>query len=86
MSTNPLATAASGALFGAALTAAGVVSPATIIAQMKLTDLRMLKVFITATGTSAYATLVAHFSMFTLLTRHVQSRYESTATKWYRPE
>jgi hypothetical protein len=53
MSANPLAVAVSGAIFGATLTAAGVVSPATIIGQMKLTDLHMLKVFITATGTSA---------------------------------
>jgi hypothetical protein len=53
MSTNSFAVATAGAIFGAALTAAGVVSPSTIIAQMELADLRMLKVFVTATGTSA---------------------------------
>jgi len=53
MSTNPFATAASGAIFGAALTAAGVGAPSTIIRQMKLTDLHMLQVFVTATGSSA---------------------------------
>lgn len=44
----------SGATFGAALTASGVWSPSTIVDQMHLQDFRMLKVFLTASGASAY--------------------------------
>jgi hypothetical protein len=44
---------AAGAIFGAALTSAGVYSPSVIIGQMKLRDFLMLKVFISATATSA---------------------------------
>lgn len=43
----------SGALFGAALTAAGVYSPAVIISQMKLESFHMLKIFLSASATSA---------------------------------
>jgi hypothetical protein len=42
-----------GAIFGAALTSAGVYHPAVIIGQMKFEDFSMLKVFLTATATSA---------------------------------
>jgi hypothetical protein len=44
---------ASGALFGAAITAAGVYSPAVITGQMNFTDFHMLKVFIAASASSA---------------------------------
>ncbi|KAF5870267.1 uncharacterized protein Bfra_009650 [Botrytis fragariae] len=50
----------SGALFGAALTAAGVYSPAVIISQMKLESFHMLKVFLSASATSAAIFLLAH--------------------------
>ncbi|KAF2122259.1 hypothetical protein BDV96DRAFT_482613 [Lophiotrema nucula] len=45
----------SGAAFGAALTASGVWNPSFIVAQMKLRDFHMLKVFLTAGGVSALA-------------------------------
>jgi hypothetical protein len=44
---------AAGAIFGAALTAAGVYHPSVIIGQMRMEDFLMLKVFLTATATSA---------------------------------
>ena len=44
---------AAGAIFGGAITAAGVYHPSVIIGQMKLEDFHMLKVFLTATATSA---------------------------------
>lgn len=43
----------SGVLFGAALTAAGVYSPTVIVSQMKLESFHMLKVFLSASATSA---------------------------------
>lgn len=42
-----------GALFGSALAAAGIYSPATIQAQMRLTDFTMLKTFIAASASGA---------------------------------
>ncbi|CAD6449276.1 6beafb9a-e8e9-4397-a739-8dcd564b53b3 [Sclerotinia trifoliorum] len=50
----------SGALFGASLTAAGVYSPTVIISQMKLESFHMLKVFLSASATSAAVFLLAH--------------------------
>lgn len=44
---------AAGSIFGGAITAAGVYHPSVIIGQMKLEDFHMLKVFLTATATSA---------------------------------
>jgi hypothetical protein len=46
---------ASGAIFGAALTAAGVYSPTVIIGQMHFTDFHMLKAFLAASASSSYA-------------------------------
>lgn len=45
---------AAGALFGTALTAAGVYSPSVIIGQMQLSDFHMLKAFLAASASSAY--------------------------------
>lgn len=42
-----------GALFGSALAAAGIYSPALIKAQMQLTDFTMLKTFISASASGA---------------------------------
>ncbi len=53
MSTSAVASLTAGALFGAALSAAGVSPPAVILAQMRLEDLHMLKVFMTASAASA---------------------------------
>lgn len=50
---DTLCTAASGAVFGAALTAAGVHPPEIIIDQFRLVDFHMFKVFSVALGSSA---------------------------------
>jgi hypothetical protein len=47
----------SGALFGAALTAAGVYSPTVIIQQMHFQDFQMMKAFFSASASSAYVSL-----------------------------
>ena len=45
---------ASGAIFGASLTAAGVYSPSVIIGQLHLQDFHMMKSFLAASASSAY--------------------------------
>ncbi|KAI5274774.1 hypothetical protein E4T47_02262 [Aureobasidium subglaciale] len=50
---------AAGTLFGAALFAAGVFAPSTIVAQMKLEDFTMVKAMLGASATSA---LVVHLA------------------------
>ncbi|CAG8978679.1 hypothetical protein HYALB_00004661 [Hymenoscyphus albidus] len=50
----------SGALFGAALTAAGMYTPSTIIEQMNLTNFHMLKAFLAASGSSALTILLGY--------------------------
>jgi len=57
----------SGALFGAALTAAGVYSPTIIIQQMHFEDFRMMKAFLSAAASSAYVPLPLIFTSFFLL-------------------
>lgn len=58
MTTHPvLNSVAAGAVFGAALTAAGVYSPSVIIGQMQLTDFHMLKAFLAASASSACVSL-----------------------------
>lgn len=42
-----------GALFGSALSAAGIYSPALIRAQMHLADFTMLKIFVAASASGA---------------------------------
>jgi hypothetical protein len=42
-----------GAIFGTALTAAGVYHPSVIFGQLNMRDFTMLKVFLTATATSS---------------------------------
>jgi len=59
MATFILKSIASGAVFGAALTAAGVYSPSIIIGQMYFTNFHMLKAFIAASASSAIAILFA---------------------------
>jgi len=49
----------SGALFGAALTAAGVYSPTVIISQMHFQDFHMMKAFLSASASSALAIVLA---------------------------
>lgn len=50
MAPNPLGSALSGALFGAALTAAGVYTPSIIKASLQLQESRLAVVFLTATA------------------------------------
>jgi len=53
MTTNLIATALSGSLFGSALLVSGVYSPSVISSQLLLSDFHMLKVFLTASASSA---------------------------------
>jgi hypothetical protein len=53
MASNALTVATSGAIFGAAVTASGVYLPSMIVEQMSLREFHMLKVFLTASATSA---------------------------------
>jgi hypothetical protein len=52
MAPNALTVATSGALFGAAVTTAGVYLPSIIVEQMHLRQFHMLKVFLTASAAS----------------------------------
>jgi hypothetical protein len=54
MFVDAITSAGAGSLFGAVLLASNVHQPAVIIDQFKLTDFRMLHVFMIATGSSAY--------------------------------
>jgi hypothetical protein len=45
-------TLASGVAFGAALTAAGVYQPSTIVSQLKLENWHMMEAFLTAASSS----------------------------------
>ncbi|KAF7548593.1 hypothetical protein G7Z17_g6961 [Cylindrodendrum hubeiense] len=54
-----MATLLSGAVFGAATVAAGIVQPSTIIAQFKFEDWHMLQTFLGATASSAVIYKVA---------------------------
>ncbi|KAF4635757.1 hypothetical protein G7Y89_g2349 [Cudoniella acicularis] len=59
MASFPWLNIASGALFGSALTAAGMYSPSTIIGQMHLTNFHMMKGFLAASASSALAIIFA---------------------------
>ncbi|KAH8586592.1 hypothetical protein B0O99DRAFT_585679 [Bisporella sp. PMI_857] len=59
MPTNPASTALSGSLFGSALLLSGVYSPSIISSQLLLSDFHMLKVFLTASASSAMLMVVA---------------------------
>lgn len=52
-SIKTMATVGAGALFGAALASSGVYLPSVIVSQMEMKDYHMLKVFLTASGSSA---------------------------------
>jgi hypothetical protein len=53
MATDILASTSKGLLFGAALAASGVAAPSIITGQFALRESHMLKVFITASASSA---------------------------------
>ncbi|RDL36968.1 Uncharacterized protein BP5553_04401 [Venustampulla echinocandica] len=57
-SASPWRNVLSGVCFGAALTAAGMYSPSTIIGQMHLTNFHMMKGFLAASASSALAILL----------------------------
>ncbi|KAH7333487.1 YeeE/YedE family protein [Rhexocercosporidium sp. MPI-PUGE-AT-0058] len=59
MSTDLVATALSGSLFGSALLVSGVYSPSVISSQLLLSDFHMLKVFLTASASSAVLMAIA---------------------------
>jgi len=60
MSAIPVNSVLSGAIFGAALTAAGVYSPTVIIRQMHFEDFHMMKAFMSASASSAIAIILSH--------------------------
>jgi len=60
MSVITLNSVLSGAIFGAALSAAGVYSPTVIIAQMRFEDFHMMKAFLAASASSAIVIILAH--------------------------
>ena len=49
-----MATPLTGAVFGAALVAAGVYQPAVIIGQLKLANFHMIQTFLAAAASSTY--------------------------------
>ena len=53
MSSEVAANTARGVIFGAALTAAGVALPSVIVDQMHMREFHMMKVFLTASASSA---------------------------------
>lgn len=54
MLADTLSTGTAGALFGAALMSSGVWAPQVITSQLKLQDFYMVKVFLTASASSAW--------------------------------
>ena len=54
MLADTLSTGTVGALFGVALMSSGIWAPQAIISQMKLQDFYMVKVFLTASASSAW--------------------------------
>ncbi|KAF2004995.1 hypothetical protein P154DRAFT_425437 [Amniculicola lignicola CBS 123094] len=78
MATSSVTTVLSGAVFGAALTVSGVWSPTTIIDQMHLQDFTMLKVFLTASGASAYVIFSSKYSQLKLILQFLPQRTKCT--------
>lgn len=74
MSTLALS-AASGALFGSALTASGVYSPSVIANQMSLANFHMLKSFLAASACSALIIVGANRSGYAKLSHRTDSSY-----------
>ena len=65
MSVSPSKSLLSGALFGSALTVAGMFSPGVIIGQLRLENFHMLKTFLMASATSGY--VYSSISLFQIL-------------------
>ncbi|KAI1616507.1 hypothetical protein EDD36DRAFT_137318 [Exophiala viscosa] len=67
--------AASGGIFGAALTASGVYAPSVIVSQMGLTNFHMLKSFLAASACSALIIVSANRSGYAKLQHRTDSSY-----------
>lgn len=67
MATTLLPPLASGAIFGSALTLAGVASPRVIVDQLRLADFHMLLAFMSASACSAVIVAASNASNFTKL-------------------
>ena len=70
-----LLSAASGSIFGAALTASGVYSPSVIISQLRLTNFHMIKSFVTASACSALIVVAANRAKYAKLSHQTDSSY-----------
>jgi uncharacterized membrane protein YedE/YeeE len=70
-----LLSAASGGIFGAALTASGVYSPSVIISQLRLGNFHMLKSFIAASACSALIVVTANRAKYAKLSHRTDSSY-----------
>lgn len=67
--------AASGAIFGSALTASGVYAPSVIVSQMGLSNFHMLKSFLAASACSALIVVGANRSGYARLAHRKDSSY-----------
>lgn len=74
-SSSLLLSAASGAIFGSALTASGVYSPSVILGQMGLSNFHMLKSFLAASACSALIVVGANRSGYAKLPHRTDSSY-----------
>ncbi|EXJ56942.1 hypothetical protein A1O7_07286 [Cladophialophora yegresii CBS 114405] len=70
-----LLSAASGGIFGAALTASGVYSPSVITSQLRLGNFHMIKSFVTASACSALIVVAANRTKYAKLSRRTDSSY-----------
>ncbi|KAJ9610513.1 hypothetical protein H2200_005290 [Cladophialophora chaetospira] len=70
-----LLSAASGSIFGAALTASGVYSPSVIISQLGLSNFHMIKSFVAASACSALIVVAANRAKYAKLSHRTDSSY-----------
>ncbi|KAJ4528215.1 hypothetical protein HRR83_000966 [Exophiala dermatitidis] len=75
MSSSLLLSAASGVIFGSALTTSGVYSPSVILGQMGLSNFHMLKSFLAASACSALIVVGANRSGYAKLPHRTDSSY-----------
>src|ERR1700761_1914500 len=70
-----LLSAASGGIFGAALTASGVYSPSIIVGQLRLQNFHMIKSFVAASACSALIVVAANRAKYAKLSHRTDSSY-----------
>ncbi|OAP63407.1 hypothetical protein AYL99_02634 [Fonsecaea erecta] len=75
MSSSLLLSAATGGIFGAALTASGVYAPSVIISQLQLGNFHMLKSFLAASACSALIVAGANRAQYAKLSPRSDSSY-----------